>query len=312
MTRPAVAWISHPDCLLHAMGGAHPECPQRLQVIHDRLRASGLDVLMQHHTAPVAALEDLDRVHDASYVRQVLAVRPEQGVVQLDPDTAMNQHSARAALLAAGAAVLATDLVLEGRAGLAFAAVRPPGHHAEPGRAMGFCFFNNIGVAAAHALARGLERVAILDFDVHYGNGSARMFGHNPQVRVCSTYQEELYPYWQIDPTMASCVDAGLQPFAEGPAFRKAVERQWLPELERFQPQALFVSAGFDAHRLDPLSDMRLGFDDFAWVGERIRRFAAQHCQHRVVATLEGGYNLDVLGPSVEAFVRPFVEGTAS
>jgi acetoin utilization deacetylase AcuC-like enzyme len=221
----------------------------------------------------------------------------------------MNQHSAHAALLAAGAAVQATDLVLDRRAGLAFAAVRPPGHHAEPDRTMGFCFFNNIGVAAAHALSRGLQRVAILDFDVHYGNGSARMFGYDPRVLVCSTYQIELYPYWQVDPGMRSCVDAGLPPFADGAAFRKAVETQWLPAMEEFAPQALFVSAGFDAHRQDPLSDMRLGVEDFTWVGDTIRRFAEQPCEGRVVATLEGGYNLEVLGASVEAFLRPFIDG---
>lgn len=309
MSTDRVAWISHPDCLLHSMGTAHPECPQRLQVIEDRLRAAGLDLLMQHFQAGEATVESLDRVHEPGYVRRVLAVRPAAGMLQaMDPDTAMNSHSARAALLAAGAAVQATDLVLDRKATLAFAAVRPPGHHAEPDRTMGFCFFNNIGVAAAHALSRGLERVAILDFDVHYGNGSARMFGHDPRVMVCSTYQIELYPYWQADPAMTRCVDAGLPPFADGGAFRRAVEQQWLPAMERFAPQALFVSAGFDAHRLDPLSDMRLGFEDFTWVGKVIRDFAARHCQGRVVATLEGGYNLDVLGPSVEAFLRPFLD----
>jgi acetoin utilization deacetylase AcuC-like enzyme len=294
------------------MGSTHPECPQRLQVIEDRLRAAGLDVLMQRHTATEARVEALDRVHDADYVRQVLATRPEQGMVQVDPDTAMNAYSAHAALLAAGAAVLAVDLVVDHLASLAFAAVRPPGHHAEPERTMGFCFFNNVGVAAAHALSRGLARVAILDFDVHYGNGSARMFGHDPRVLVCSTYQTELYPYWVADPGMQSCIDAGLPPFADGAAFRRAVEQQWLPAMERFQPELLLVSAGFDAHKLDPLSDMRLGFDDFRWVGEEIRGFAQQHCEGRVVATLEGGYNLDVLGPSVEAFLRPFVESGSS
>ncbi len=309
MSNQVVAWITHPDCLLHSMGAAHPECPQRLQVIEDRLRATGLDLLMQRYAATEAAMEALDRVHDPDYVRRVLAVRPLPGILQaMDPDTSMNEHSAHAALLAAGAAVQATDLVLDGQAGLAFAAVRPPGHHAEPDRTMGFCFFNNIGVAAAHALSRGLARVAILDFDVHYGNGSARMFGHDPRVLVCSTYQIELYPYWQSDAGMTSCIDAGLPPFADGGAFRRAVEQQWLPAMERFAPQALFVSAGFDAHRLDPLSDMRLGFDDFTWVGDVIRHFAAKHCQGRVVATLEGGYNLDVLGPSVEAFLRPFLD----
>ena len=291
------------------MGDGHPECPRRLQVIEDRLRAAGLDVLMQRHIATEATVEALQRVHEQAYVRRVLSMRPAPGTLQaVDPDTTMNEHSARAALLAAGAAVQAIDLVLDRHANLAFAAVRPPGHHAEPDRTMGFCFFNNIAVAAAQALARGLERVAILDFDVHYGNGSARMFGHDPRVLVCSTYQVELYPYWQADPGMVSCVDAGLLPFADGSAFRRAVTEQWLPAMERFAPQALLVSAGFDAHRLDPLSDMRLGFEDFAWVGDMIRRFAREHCEGRVVATLEGGYNLDVLGPSVEAFLRPFID----
>jgi acetoin utilization deacetylase AcuC-like enzyme len=217
-----------------------------------------------------------------------------------------------AALHAAGAAVLAVDLVLAGRSQMAFCAVRPPGHHAEADAAMGFCFFNNVAVAGAHALARGLERIAVVDFDVHYGNGTARMFGYDPRVRVCQTYQDHLYPGWFGDPDMGSLVDAPLHAGDGGDAFRRAVSSHWLPALEQFRPELLLVSAGFDAHVLDPLAQLCLGFDDYEWVGGVLAGFAARHCGGRVVATREGGYHLEALGRSVEAFLRPFLPGAVA
>jgi acetoin utilization deacetylase AcuC-like enzyme len=306
----SVAWISHRECWLHDMGYGHPEQPRRLQAIEDRLVGSGLDLFLRRIDAPLATPEQLSRVHDPAHVARVLSQHPGQGLVHLGADTAMNEHSASAALRAAGAAVLGTELVLDAGAGLAFCAVRPPGHHAEHDRAMGFCLFNNVAVAAAHALTRGLERVAILDFDVHYGNGTADIFGRDPQVRVLGTYQEQLYPHWHTPDDMGSLVDCPLPANAGSAAFRKAVTEVWLPALRDFAPQMLLVSAGFDAHALDPLGGMQLHTEDFGWIGVTLRDFAAEHCSGRILATLEGGYNLEVLGRSVVAFLEPFVGGT--
>lgn len=301
------AWITHPACLKHRMEAGHPECPERLRAIEDRMVTSGLGYFLERLEAPAATREALLRVHTPAHVDFVLKAVPEDALVHVDPDTWMNCHTAEAALRAAGAGVLAVDLVLQDRAELAFCAVRPPGHHAERGTAMGFCFFNNVAVAAAHALASGLERVAILDFDLHYGNGTADIFGRDPRVRLCSTYQNPLYPYWKGDAAAASLVDAALPPRAGSREFRDAVSARWLPELERFRPQLILVSAGFDAHALDGLGDLRLSYDDFRWIGSVIQQLAQACCQGRVVATLEGGYDTTVLARSVESFLRAFL-----
>jgi acetoin utilization deacetylase AcuC-like enzyme len=203
--------------------------------------------------------------------------------------------------------VRGVDLVLEDRAQLAFCAVRPPGHHAERARAMGFCFFNNVAVGAAHALARGLTRIAILDFDLHYGNGTADIFKGDERVLLCSTYQHPLYPHWHGAPDAANLVDVPLAAHSGGTAFRDAVANRWLPRLQRHRPELILVSAGFDAHQADPLGDLRLRAEDYGWVGRVIRDVAAECCDGRVVATLEGGYDLDALARSVEAFLSPFL-----
>ncbi|MBV8062964.1 MAG: histone deacetylase family protein [Nevskia sp.] len=304
-TRPP-AWITHPACLKHQMQAGHPECPQRIQAIEDRLVTS-LGYFLERHEAPRATREALLRVHTPAHVDFVLQAVPGDALLHVDPDTWMNAHTAEAALRAAGAGVMAVDLVLQDRTELAFCAVRPPGHHAERGAAMGFCFLNNVAVAAAHALASGLERVAILDFDLHYGNGTADIFGHDPRVRLCSTYQHPLYPYWKGDPSATSLVDAALPPLAGSREFREAVANRWLPELEHFRPELILVSAGFDAHAQDGLGDLRLSYDDFRWIGSVISQLAEACCRGRVVATLEGGYNLTALARSVESFLRAFL-----
>jgi acetoin utilization deacetylase AcuC-like enzyme len=217
--------------------------------------------------------------------------------------------TAEAALHAAGAGVRAVELVLAAEAGLAFCAVRPPGHHAERRRAMGFCFFNNIAVAAAHALAQGLERVAILDFDLHYGNGTAGIFANDPRVVMYSTYEHPLYPYWEGIPGATNLVDVALPPGAGGEAFRAAVSERWFGAMLQQRPQLILVSAGFDAHAEDPLADLRLGYDDYAWVAARIQEVAEHCCPGRVVAMLEGGYSLHALARSVEHFLQPFLSG---
>ncbi len=300
-------WISHPSSRLHRMDEGHPECPERLAAVEDRLLSSGLDLFLHHRDAPEAPAEALLRVHDADHVESVLRTRPASGLVRIDPDTSMNAHTAEAALHAAGAGVLAVDLVLKREAGFVFCGVRPPGHHAERSRAMGFCFFNNIAVAAAEALARGVARVAVLDFDVHYGNGTADIFRGERRLLLCSTYQHPLYPDWAGDPNAVGLIDVALKEGEGSDAYRAAVSEHWLPALKKFAPQILFVSAGFDAHMHDPLGGLALSDDDFYWTGEQIRGFAAAHCEDRVIAMLEGGYDPYALARCVEAFIRPFV-----
>lgn len=303
-----VAWITHPLCQRHRIADDHPESPERLAAIEDRLLVSGLAGFVQRHEAPEATREQLLRAHSAAHVDHVLAHRRIGATrVDVDGDTAFTEYTVDAALRAAGAGVDAVERTLSGEAGLAFCAVRPPGHHAERARAMGFCFFNNVAVAAAHALARGLERVAVIDFDVHYGNGTADIFREDPRVLLLSSYQHPLYPYWTGAPEAANLIDVALPAYAHGDAFRAAVATAWLPALERQRPQMIFVSAGFDAHAADPLADLRLNYEDYRWLGALIRDLAAETAQQRVVAMLEGGYDLTALARSVEAFLSPFI-----
>ncbi len=299
------AFISHPACLKHDMGDFHPESPQRLMAIEDRLIACRLHPLLQHHEAPRATREQLARVHAAGYIDAIEAASPREGLTYLDPDTAMNPHTLEAALRAAGALVLATDLVLEGRVENAFCNVRPPGHHAMPSRAMGFCIFNNVAVGAAHAMAHhGLERVAIADFDVHHGNGTEAMFHDDPRVMLCSTFQHPYYPFCGADSGNAHIINVPLAAGTAGEGFRAAVSERWLPALEAFQPQMVFVSAGFDAHLEDEMAGLRLVEADYAWVTQRIKEVAGHWAQGRIVSTLEGGYSLDALGRSAAAHVK--------
>jgi acetoin utilization deacetylase AcuC-like enzyme len=299
------AFITHPDCQLHDMGKHHPESPERLQAITDQLIASGLLGLLAEYDAPLATREQLTRVHDPHYVDAVEASAPMSGIVHLDPDTAMNPHSYVAALRAAGAAVLATDLVLEGRAANAFCCVRPPGHHAERGRAMGFCFFNNVAVGATHAMeAHGVERVAVVDFDVHHGNGTEDIFRDDERVLMVSTFQHPFYPYSGIDGRSARMVNIPLPAYTDGKGFRGAVESQWLPALERFRPQAVFISAGFDAHREDDMAALGLVEADYVWVTHVIKDLAERHAGGRMISVLEGGYNLGALGRSVTHHIK--------
>ena len=296
----ATALFTHPDCALHEMGEGHPESPARLQAVMAAIRDSGLASRLSVHEAPAATLEQLARVHDEEYVQAVIAAAPSQGYVYLDPDTSMNPRSLSAALHAAGALVAATDLVMSGGAKSAFCAVRPPGHHATPSRSMGFCLFNNVAVGAAHALeAHGLARVAILDFDVHHGNGTEDAFHEDGRVLFCSTFQHPYYPYSGADSSNDHIVNTPLPAMTDGRGFRAAVERDWLPALEAFEPELVFVSAGFDAHREDPLAYLKLDDEDYRWVTQRLREVAERHAHGRVVSTLEGGYNTTALGRCV-------------
>jgi acetoin utilization deacetylase AcuC-like enzyme len=287
----------------------HPESPERISAIEKQLAADGLVDRLVAREAPLATVAQLERVHDSAYVRGIHARSPAHGLVEIDPDTYMGQHSLNAALRAAGAVVLATDLLVAGEAPNAFCNVRPPGHHAERAQAMGFCLFNSIAVGAAHALeAHRLERVAVIDFDVHHGNGTEAIFRDEPRVLMCSTYQYPLYPYVVGLMQPGHMVNVPLQPGAGGRALRKAVNEHWLPELERFAPQMIFVSAGFDAHRDDPLASLDFVEDDYAWMTAALAGVAGRHAGGRIVCALEGGYALDALGRSAAACVRSLVE----
>ncbi len=301
----ATAFIHHPDCLLHDMGSHHPECPDRLTAVEDHLLAIGLLQHLLSETAPAASREQLLRVHDGGYIDSIAEASPRNGIVHLDPDTAMNPNTLSAAFHAAGAVVRATDMVIGGNAENAFCNVRPPGHHARRRQAMGFCFFNNIAVGAAHALvAHGLERVAIVDFDVHHGNGTEDIFAGDDRVMMASTFQHPFYPYSGTEGRSGLMVNIPLAAYSGSAEFRKAVENFWLPALHRFAPRMVFVSAGFDAHRDDDMGSLQLVEDDYGWVTRQIMDIADRHADGRIVSTLEGGYNLPALARSAAAHVR--------
>jgi acetoin utilization deacetylase AcuC-like enzyme len=298
------AYLSHSACLLHDMGPAHPESAARIQAIEARLVADGILPRLARHEAPRATREQLARVHTAEYIDAIVAAAPTHGLVYLDPDTAMNPHTLEAAERAAGAVVRATDLVIGGAAENAFCNVRPPGHHATRSAAMGFCIFNNVAVGVAHALAHhGLTRVAIADFDVHHGNGTEDIFGDDPRVMLCSTFQHPFYPHCGAETVSDHIINVPLPAGTDGQGFRRAVLARWLPALETFRPQMLFISAGFDAHREDDMAHLALVEDDYVWVTEVLRDVANAHSGGRIVSSLEGGYALSALGRSAAAHV---------
>ncbi|MGH8675252.1 MAG: histone deacetylase family protein [Burkholderiales bacterium] len=299
------AFITHPDCLKHDMGRGHPERPERLGAIEDQLIASGIGQFLARHEAPLASDAELARVHPIEYVRAIRDAAPERGTVHLDPDTAMNPYSLAAALRAAGAGVLAADLVIKGEASSAFCSVRPPGHHACRARPMGFCIFNNVAIAARHAIAaHGIERVAIVDFDVHHGNGTEDIFSDDGQVLMVSTFQHPFYPYSGTEDPASNMVNVPLAAGAGSKQFREAVTRHWIPALERFSPQLLIFSAGFDAHAEDDMAMLRLVDDDYGWVTAQLKAVADRDARGRIVSMLEGGYSLSALGRSAVQHLR--------
>ena len=299
------AFITHADCLKHEMGAHHPERPERLAAIEDQLRASGLDAFLKRFEAPLATDEQLARVHPIEYVRAIRDAAPEHGTVHLDPDTAMNPHSLNAALRAAGAAVLAVDLVMGDEFKAAFCAVRPPGHHACRARPMGFCIFNNVAVAARHAVqAHGLERVAIIDFDVHHGNGTEDIFEDDPSVLMASTFQHPFYPYSGTDNPARNMVNVPLPAGAGSREFKEAVREAWIPALDEFRPELIIFSAGFDAHAEDDMAMLRFSDADYGWVTEQLKDVAARHSAGRMVSMLEGGYSLSALGRSAVQHIK--------
>jgi acetoin utilization deacetylase AcuC-like enzyme len=302
------AYITHPSSLLHEMGPGHPECPDRVSAINDSLLARGLLDLMLPYTAPAATLAQVHRVHDALYVAELIAASPETGYHHVDPDTAMNPHTLDAAWHAAGAAVLGAELVARGEVPSAFCNVRPPGHHATRHQAMGFSFFNNVAVGIAHALAEcGMQRVALVDFDVHHGNGSEDIFAGDDRVLMVSTFERGLYPFCGEDARGPNVRNVGLAPRSGSDALRAAVTESWLPALDEFRPEMIFVSAGFDAHRDDDMG--RLGWvdADYTWLTRQIVAVAERHAGGRIVSMLEGGYVDSVLARAAAAHVKVLI-----
>lgn len=302
-------WFTHSACAAHEMGSWHPESPDRLAAIQDHLIATGVAPLLTQFDAPQARRETLARAHDAAYLDRLEAAAPETGYAALDPDTSMNPHTWEAALRAAGAVVDATERVLAGEIDNAFCAVRPPGHHARRGHAMGFCLLNNVAIAALHALeAHGLKRVAVIDFDVHHGNGTEDILAGDERVLMASFFQHPFYPYTGTENPAKNMVNVPLPAGTRGDVVRQVVDEVWWPRLDEFRPEMIFVSAGFDAHREDDLGQMGLVEADYAWITQRLCELAQRHARGRIVSSLEGGYNLSALARSVAAHVRTLAQ----
>lgn len=305
--------VTHAACLAHEMGTWHPEAPARLAAIQDRLIMSGLAAHLEYIEAPAAPFAALARAHDPEYIGMLQRNVPIAGYHVLDPDTLLCPHSWRAAERAAGAVLEATDRVMDGSLSNAFCAVRPPGHHARTGGAMGFCLINNIAVGVLHALeVHGLERVAVVDFDVHHGNGTeeiiAGMEHGDERVLMASFFQHPFYPYSGTDNPRENMVNVPLPAGSDGARVRAVVDELWVPRLEAFRPQIIFISAGFDAHREDDIGQMCLVESDYAFMTERLMRVARRHAEGRIVSSLEGGYNLSALGRSAEVHVRALAQ----
>jgi len=307
-------YFTHPDCRRHEMGSGHPECPERLDAIEDRLLISGVGDTLDRRQAPIASVREIELAHDKMHVSSIRGMAEEladdisaggPSYAHIDPDTAMNAHSWSAALHASGAVIAATDAVLSGELANAFCAVRPPGHHACHSRAMGFCIFNQVAVGARYALERrGLQRVAIVDFDVHHGNGTEDIFTGDERVLMVIFFQHPFYPYSGSESPAPNMVNLPVPAYTRGMAIRDLIEQHWLPRLEEFKPEMIFISAGFDAHREDDLGQLGLVEADYAWITARIKQIAKKHSNGRIVSSLEGGYNLSALGRSVEANIR--------
>jgi acetoin utilization deacetylase AcuC-like enzyme len=311
-------YFTHPDCRRHEMGRGHPECPERLDAIDDRLLLTGVIDALDRREAPLASNDDIELAHDAMFVNAIRGMAHEladkiaaggRGYAQIDPDTSMNPHTWNAIRRGAGAALAATDAVMAGELENAFCAVRPPGHHACHNRAMGFCIFNNVAIAARYALERhGLKRVAIVDFDVHHGNGTEDILAGDERVLMVGIFQSPFYPGTGYPPLASNMVNLPIPAYTKGDVIRRKIEQEWLPALEAFKPEMIFISAGFDAHREDDLGQLGLVEADYTWMTQQIKAVAKKYAKGRIVSSLEGGYNLDALGRSVEAHVRALAD----
>ena len=293
-------FFSHDDCMKHNMGAEHPECPERLAAITSYLADTGLGQDLDWVRPDEATRDQLQTVHPERYLNQLDLMQPTRGRVYTDPDTAMMPDTLRAARLAAGASIEAVDMVLSSQLTNAFVCARPPGHHAERSKSMGFCFYNNIALAAMRALNfHQLERVAIIDFDVHQGNGTVDIVGGDERILMCSSFQHPFYPHSHVHRQAENIINTPIQAGTPADEYRKIVEAAWLKRLQDFRPQLVLVSAGFDGHRLDPMAELNLEVEDYRWLTEMITSVASDHANDRIVSTLEGGYHLRALATLV-------------
>jgi len=298
-------FFSHDDCMKHNMGAEHPESPERLAAIISYLADTGLEQDLDWVRPDEATRDQLLTVHPERYLHQLDLMQPTRGRVYTDPDTAMMPDTLRAARLAAGASIEAVDMVLSSQLTNAFVCARPPGHHAERSKSMGFCFYNNIALAATRALTfHHLERVAIIDFDVHQGNGTVDIVGGDERILMCSSFQHPFYPHSHVHRQAENIINTPIQAGASADEYRKTVEAAWLKRLQDFRPQLVLISAGFDGHRLDPMAELNLEVDDYRWLTEMITSIAADSANDRIISTLEGGYHLKALVESVNAHLE--------
>jgi len=314
MTVSKTGYYTHRDCWKHEMGPGHPECPARLDAIEDRLLVTGVADALQHCEVPLASLADIELAHDRMHMAALRGLSDrlieEEAAggppyVQVDTDTSMNRHTWTAALRAAGAALAATDAVMAGEIENALCSVRPPGHHATRTKAMGFCFFNNVAIAAKYALQRyNLKRVAVVDFDVHHGNGTEDILAGDPRALMVSIFQHPFYPYCGDQEAASNMLNVPVPAYTKGMEVRDIVDMVWMPRLESFKPEMIFVSAGFDAHREDDMGQLSLNEQDYAWITMRVKDVARRFARGRIVSCLEGGYMMGPLARSVEAHVR--------
>lgn len=314
MTVSKTGYYTHRDCWKHEMGPGHPECPARLDAIEDRLLVTGVADALQHCEVPLASLADIELAHDRMHMAALRGLSDrlieEEAAggppyVQVDTDTSMNRHTWTASLRAAGAALAATDAVMAGEIENAFCSVRPPGHHATRTKAMGFCFFNNVAIAAKYALQRyNLKRVAVVDFDVHHGNGTEDILAGDPRALMVSIFQHPFYPYCGDQEPASNMLNVPVPAYTKGMEVRDIVDMVWMPRLESFKPEMIFVSAGFDAHREDDMGQLGLNEQDYAWITMRVKDVARRFARGRIVSCLEGGYMMGPLARSVEAHVR--------
>jgi len=307
----STAVISHQKCEFHENGQPyHPECPERLGAIDNRLISSGVDWVLRYYDAPLATREQLVLVHDEAYIDRVIATAPEKGhTAVLDGDTGMNHHSLEAAFASAGAAIMAVDLVMHEKHNHVFCKVRPPGHHAGINRAAGFCVFNNIAVGAAHAMEKfGLQRIAIMDFDVHHGDGTEAIFIHDPRVLFGSSFQHPYYPFSGADTKADNVLNIPLPAGTGSDVWRAAVQEKWLPAIDAYKPELIMISAGFDSHLEDDMGGFNLVEADYQWITRELCQLAKTHCEGRVISCLEGGYELSSLGRSATVHIKELVE----
>lgn len=303
-----IAIISHPDCLLHSAGAQHAECPERIVVIQNALKNYDFNVPIQFYECPSATQVQLLRAHDKRYLDWIYLVSPQDGMLAIDDDTRMNRYTLNAALRAAGSVPYAVELLMQGEACVAFCNVRPPGHHAEHNKAMGFCFFNNVAVGVMHAIEQyTFSRIAIIDFDVHHGNGTQDIFQNDERVLYCSSFQNPLYPCYIKSSDNKHILNLPLAEGTIGKTFCNKIANFWLKKIADFQPQLIFFSAGFDAHANDPLANLNLVKADYVWLTTQIANIAKPYCNGKMISVLEGGYNLDVLAQCVPAHVEAMV-----